>query len=86
MLFEDILLALAASVAIFMIGLPTYKLFRLLSPPKRDPVAEAKERLEKARLEAEAARLEKETEKVYHDLYQDVLEDDSDSEKHNRRL
>ncbi len=86
MLFEEILFAVAIGIGVFLIGVPSYKLFKLAFPPKRDPLKEAKERLEKAKAEAEAAKLEKETEKVYHELYQDVLEDDTTNEKEHRRL
>ena len=44
-------------------------------PEKRDPVKEAKLRLEVARADAEAAKLNKETEKVYEEIYQDVLDE-----------
>lgn len=50
-------------------------------PSKKDPVVEAKERLEVARAEAEAARLNKETEKVYSHLYEEVLQDEEEGER-----
>lgn len=83
LVLEQILILLLLFSSVFMIGIPIIKLVRRLSPEKRDPVKDAKQRLEHARLELEAARVNKETEKVYNDLYHDVLEDDTESE--NRR-
>lgn len=86
MLFEEILLVLlGGGIGVFMIGLPTYKLIRSVIPAKRNPLKEAQERLELARLEAEAAKLNKKTEKVYEDIYHETLEeDDIENEKHRR--
>lgn len=64
--------------AIFFVGIPLAKLVKLMIPVKKDPVAEAKVRLEVARKEAEAARLNKETEKVYSHLYEEVLQEDEE--------
>ena len=73
------LLALLAS-GIFLIGIPVYKLVRVVVPSKRNNLTEAKERLEQARLDAEAARLNKETEKLYNKMYEEALQDE-DSQK-----
>jgi hypothetical protein len=87
MLFESVLLFIAVSIAIFFIGIPLVKLVKTLIPPKRDPLQEAQQRLEIARKEAEAARLNKEAEKLYQKMYQEVLEDDtSQEEKEKSRL
>jgi hypothetical protein len=75
MLLEDLLILLAGVSGVFFIGLPLWKLMRLAFPSKRDPLAEAKQRLEIARAEAEAAKLNKEAERVYNEIYQEVLED-----------
>ena len=75
--FEGVLLLLLFGVTIFAIGIPAIKLFKLMLPHKRDSLKEAQERLEVARNEAAAARLNKETEKVYEEIYEEVLEDDT---------
>jgi hypothetical protein len=86
--FEALLTLLALGIGVFLIGIPFYKLVKSVIPPKRNPLEEAKERLEQARLEAEAVRLNKETEKLYSELYKETLEDDTESEteKDHRRL
>ena len=86
MLFEDILMLIALSSGVFFIGIPIWKLIRTLVPQKRDPVAEAKQRLAVAKADAEAAKLNKETEKVYEELYHDVLQDDETNENNRRRI
>lgn len=73
--FEGILLALLVGVGILMVGLPLVKVFRILFPKKTDSLKEAQERLEIARKEREAARLNKEAEKVYSELYNEALEE-----------
>jgi hypothetical protein len=86
MAFEALLTFIVLGIGVLGIGIPSYRLVRTLFPPKRNPLEEAKERLERARLEAEAAKLNKQTENLYNNLYKDVLEDDVDSEKEHRRL
>ncbi len=76
--FEGVLLLLLFGVTIFAIGIPAVKLFKLLFPPKRDSLQEAQERLEAAKKEAQAARLNKEVEKVYSELYEEVLDDNKE--------
>lgn len=83
--FEGLLFLLMALIGIFAIGLPLYKLFFLIFPPKKDSLKEAQMRLEAARKDAEAARLNKETEKVYSELYDEVLEDDNE-ERFDKKL
>ncbi len=83
--FEGILIALLIGVGILMVGVPLVKVFRLMFPKKTDSLEEAKVRLEVAQKEREAARLNKETEKVYSEIYSEVLEDDSLEEESNRR-
>lgn len=85
MLFEDILMLIVLSSSIFFIGIPIWKLIRSFIPEKRDPVAEAKQRLAIAKADAEAAKLNKEAEKVYEELYQDVLQDET-NENNRRRI
>jgi hypothetical protein len=81
---EGILSLLGLGIGVFFIGIPLYKLVRALIPEKRDPVQEAKQRLEVAKADAEAARLNKEAEKVYEEIYQDVLNYDSTIENKRR--
>lgn len=76
--FEGILILIMLASAIFFIGIPLAKLVKLMLPVKKDPIGDAKERLEVARAEAEAARLNKETEKVYSHLYEEALQEDEE--------
>jgi hypothetical protein len=55
-------------------------------PKKRNPLAEAKERLEHARLEVEAARLEKERSKLYNTMIEETLQDDEEDEKFQQQI
>lgn len=75
MLFEQLLIFVAIFLAIFMIGIPLIKLVKALIPVKKDPLAEAKIRLEVARKEAEAARLNQETDKIYNQICNDIVDD-----------
>lgn len=86
MLFEDILILLGLGTSVFLIGIPFYKLIRMALPEKRDPVKEARIRLETAKADAEAAKLNKETEKVYEEIYHDILEDDETTTEGRRRI
>ncbi len=80
MLFEDLLILLATISAIGLIGIPIYKLTKEIIPAirQKNPVAEAKVRLETAKYELEAARLNKEAEKLYEQMYSETLEEESD--------
>lgn len=85
MLIEDIMLLCLLGVAVFLIGVPVFRLVKAVLPKKRvNPVVEAKERLETARLTVEAAKLDKEAEKLYEDLYQEALED-QENEQHKEK-
>lgn len=68
-------------LAIVLIGVPFYKLVKEIVPKKRDPVAEAKQRLVQAQLEIEAAKLNKEAEQIYEKLYSDTLENKDQSKR-----
>lgn len=85
MLFETILIFSLFLVSFFFIGLPIIRLIKLLIPIKRDPLKDARVRLEVAKTEAEAAKLNKEAEKVYSQLYAEALDDDEVSEKEGSR-
>lgn len=85
MLFEDLLWLAALASGVFFIGIPVYQFLRMSLPQRKNPVAEAKLRLAAAKAEAEAARLNKETEKLYEDIYHDLLEDDTTNNENDRR-
>jgi len=76
MWFEQLLLIALLASSVFLIGIPLYKLVRAMVPKKRNPLAEARDRLEQTRLEVEAARLEKEREKLYNKMYEEALQED----------
>jgi len=76
MWFEQLLLIALLASSVFLIGIPLYKLVRAIVPKKRNPLAEAQDRLEQTRLEVEAARLEKEREKLYSKMYEEALQED----------
>lgn len=84
--FEGLMIALMIGAGVFFVGIPLIKLIKMMRPsPKRDSLKEAAERLEQARKEAEAARLNKEAEKVYSEIYSEILEDDDLEKKSDRR-
>lgn len=86
MLVETMLIILALGTGTFFVGIPVWKLTRRLAPPKVDPIGDAKQRLELAKAELEAARLDKEAEKLYGKMYDEALEDESSvDEKTNNR-
>jgi hypothetical protein len=76
MLLEDILLAVAVGVVLLMVGLPMVRFIKLAPWRRRDPLAEAQERLRIAKLEAEAAKVNREAEKIYEHLYEEVLKEE----------
>lgn len=76
--FEGLMIALMIGTGVFFVGIPLIKIIKMLLPSRRDSLKEAQERLEIARKEAEAARLNKEAEKVYSEIYEEVLEDDNE--------
>lgn len=75
MLLEDLLLVLAIGVVALVLGLPIWRILQSASWRRKDPLAEAQERLRIAKLEVEAARLNRETEKIYEALYEETLKD-----------
>lgn len=84
--FEGVLFLLLVLVGLFAVGIPLVKIFKMVFPSKRDTLREAQERLEVARKDEEAARLNKEAEKVYSRIYEEVLEDDNEEERFKRKL
>ncbi len=84
--FEGLMIALMIGAGVFFVGIPLIKIVKMMLPnPKRDSLKEATERLELARKEAAAARLNKETEKVYSEIYDEILEDDDLEKESDRR-
>lgn len=85
MWFEQLLLLALLASSVFLIGIPLYKLVRAIVPKKRNPLAEAQERLEHTRLEVEAARLEKEREKLYNNMYEEALQNENEVENQQEK-
>jgi len=86
MLFEDAMIFIGVGIIVFLIAIPMWKLFQLLNSKHRDPVKEAKIRLEVAKADAEAAKLNKEAEKVYDDIYHDIMIDEETTNNDRRRV
>lgn len=76
MLFEEILVFLLAISSFFFIILPLYKFISSITPKKRNAVKEAKIRLETAKADLEAARLNKQAEEYYEKMYQEAAEEE----------
>ena len=76
MWLEELLILLLLVGGGVFIGAPVYKFLKQVTPKKRNALAEAKERLEQARLDAEAAHLNKEAEKIYEEMYEDSLQEE----------
>ena len=79
--FEGLLVLLLLLTTVFMVGIPAWKMMRVLFPKKHDSLEEARIRLEAAKKEAQAARLNKEAEKVYSEIYEEILEDEESDKK-----
>jgi hypothetical protein len=75
MVLEDILLAIAVGVVLLFVSLPIYQFLKGAPWRRKDPLAEAQERLRIAKLEAEVARVNREAEKIYEHLYEETLDD-----------
>ena len=87
MLFETVLISIVIGIAIFFIGIPLTKLVKaVVPPPKKDPLVEAKVRLELARKEKEAALLNKETDQLYQQMLDEIIDNDSDETKNKLRI
>jgi hypothetical protein len=76
MLLEDILLAGAVGAVLLLFGVPILRFLKGAPWRRKDPLAEAQERLRVAKMEAEAARLNREAEKIYESLYEETLTKD----------
>src|SRR5271165_5604830 len=76
MLLEDILLAVAVGIVLLMVGVPIVRSLKVVAWRRKDPLAEAHERLRLAKLEAEVAKVNREAEKIYESLYDETLADD----------
>ena len=73
MLLEDLLLAVAIGVALLGVGVPIARFLKVARWRRPDPLAEARERLRIAKLEAEVARVNREADKIYEELYDETL-------------
>jgi hypothetical protein len=73
MLLEDLLLLAAIAVVGLVVGLPIVRLYKSAPWRKRDPLAEAKERLRVAKIDAEAARVNREADSIYEKMYEESL-------------
>jgi hypothetical protein len=78
MLFERILVLVLFTISFFLIVIPSIKLIKQLFslmnfkiPIKMDPVKEAKKRLKDMEQEVEAAKLNKKTDQLIDELYND---------------
>jgi hypothetical protein len=80
MVLEDLLLVVAIGVLLGFVGWPLYLFAHRLSRRKGDPLAEAHERLRIAQVEAETARVNRETERIYDEMYKETLEPSEPSE------
>lgn len=80
MLLEDLLVAVAFGVALVIVGVPIVRVLKVTRWRRADPLAEARERLRVAKLEAEAARVHREADKIYEELYGEALGDDHGGE------
>ena len=81
MLFEDLMILLVGGIGILYVARPLYMLVRAAIPHRRNPLAEARERLEQARLEVEAAKLIRETERLYDTQYNPSDEEEDEKKR-----
>lgn len=73
MLFELLLLIPIALAGFFFVLFPIFKYVSSRLPS--DPVKDAKKRVQIAQSELEAARLNKEAEKLYEEMYQNAMKE-----------
>jgi hypothetical protein len=76
MMLEDILLALGVGIVLLAVGLPIFRFLKVATWRRRDPLAEAHERLRLAKLEAEAEKINREADRIREQLYEQALTDD----------
>jgi len=81
MLIRTFLFGVVGLLALYFIGVPLFKLIKLYVYQIQDPLETAVARLERARKEAAAAQVDKETNQVYDNLYKD--EEPSEEEPSN---
>jgi len=77
MIEELLAFILGGGMTFFFVVRPVYRFIRAVVPQRRDSLEEAKERLEIARKEAAAAKLNKQAEELYEKMYKETLEDES---------
>jgi hypothetical protein len=73
MLLEDLLLIAAIGVVGLLVSRPIARLYKMAPWRKRDPLADAQERLRVAKIEAEAARVNREADRIYEKLSDESL-------------
>jgi hypothetical protein len=83
MAFEILLSMAATGLGILFVAIPGFKLYKTVFPSKPNPVKDAQEKLEQAKAEAEAAKLNKKTEELYKTLYEEILKDETRNKKDN---
>lgn len=71
MLIRTFLFGVVGLLALYFIGVPLFKLLKLWYYDLIDPLESAKARHERARKEAAAAEVDKETDKVYENMYKE---------------
>jgi len=71
MLIRTFLFGIVGILALYFIGVPLFKLLKLTYYDVIDPLESAKARNERARKEAAAAEVDKETDKVYENMYKE---------------
>jgi hypothetical protein len=76
MLLEDIVLAVVVGVVLLFVAIPIARLVKVASSRPKDALAEAQERLRMAQRDAEAARVNREAERIYEQLYDEALAED----------
>src|SRR5580658_4659771 len=76
MLLEDILLAVVLGAGMLVVGVPLVRFLKVIPWRRKDPLAEAHDRLRRAKIEAEVARVNREAEKIYEGLYEETLAED----------
>lgn len=70
MLIRTFLFGIVGLLALYLVGVPLFKLLRLWIYELTDPLESAQARHERAQKEVAAAALDKKTEQVYEKMYQ----------------
>lgn len=78
-LIEDVIILIIVGMVVFFVGIPIVKAVapRLLAAKKSDPLEDAKLRLNEAKRDLEAARINKHVSEIYDEIVEEA-EDDSE--------